>query len=70
MVLVVPVEGSGHLEAIASAQAIVRTLIGLSVKYLETEVAIRRLADGRAEYITLAQVFQLAEEGTQSLSIW
>src|SRR5205085_7226905 len=55
--------GYGHLEAIASAQAISRTMIGLSVEYPETEEAIRRVTGGRAERITADQVFRLAAEG-------
>jgi glucokinase len=57
--------GFGHLEAVASAQAIVNRLIGRSVNYPETEAAIRRITDGRAERITAAQVFQLAAEGDE-----
>lgn len=53
----------GHLEAIASAQAIVRTMIGLSVEYPETEAAIHRVTDARAESITVAQIYQLAAAG-------
>lgn len=53
----------GHLEAIASAQAIARTMIGLSVEYPETEAAIRRVTGARAERITAEQVFRLAAEG-------
>ena len=55
--------GYGHLEAIASAPAIVRTMIGLSVEHPETEEAIRRATGGRAERITAAQVFALATQG-------
>jgi glucokinase len=55
--------GFGHLEAIASAQAIARTMIGLSVEYPETEAAIRRVTGARAERITAEQVFRLAAEG-------
>jgi glucokinase len=55
--------GFGHLEAIASAQAVVRTLIGLSIEYPETEAAIRRITGGRAERITAEQVFRLAADG-------
>ena len=55
--------GYGHLEAIASAQAIARTMIGLSVEYPETEEAIRQITGGRAERITAAQVFALAARG-------
>jgi len=55
--------GYGHLEAIASAQAISRAMIGLSVEHPETEAAIRRVTAGRAERITAEQVFRLAAEG-------
>lgn len=55
----------GHLEAIASAQAISRTMIGLSVEYPETVAAINRLTGGRAERITAEQVFRLAASGDQ-----
>ncbi len=54
---------AGHLEAIASARAIVRAMIGLSVEYPETEAAISRVTGARAERITVAQVFQLALDG-------
>lgn len=57
--------GYGHLEAIASAKAIVRSMIGLSVEHPETEAAIRRVTDGRAERITAEQVFRLGAEGDQ-----
>ena len=53
----------GHLEAIASAQAISRTMIGLSAEYPETEAALHRVTGARAERITALQVFQLAAEG-------
>src|SRR5438876_1635693 len=55
--------GFGHLEAIASAPAISRSMLGLSVEYPETEAAIRRVTGGRAERITAEQVFRLAAEG-------
>ena len=55
--------GFGHLEAIASAQAIVRRMIGLSVEYPETEAAIQRVTGARAERITAEQVFRLAADG-------
>ncbi len=57
--------GFGHLEAIASAQAISRTMIGLSVENPETEATIRRITGARAERITAEQVFQLAAAGDQ-----
>lgn len=53
----------GHLEAIASAQAISRTMIGLSVEYPETQAALRRITGARAERVTAEQVFRLAAEG-------
>lgn len=55
--------GYGHLEALASSQAIIRTMIGLSIEHTETEAAIRRVTGGRAERITAEQVFLLAAEG-------
>ena len=55
--------GYGHLEAIASAQAISRAMIGLSVEHPETEAAIQRVTGARAERITAEQVFRLAAEG-------
>lgn len=55
--------GFGHLEAIASAQAISRTMIGLSIEFPETEAAIRRITGARAERITAEQVFRLAASG-------
>jgi glucokinase len=57
--------GYGHLEAIASAQAISRAMIGLSVEHPETEAAIRRITGARAERITAEQVFRLAAEGDE-----
>jgi glucokinase len=57
--------GFGHLEAIASAQAIARTMIGLSVEHPETEAAISRVTGARAERITAEQVFRLAADGDQ-----
>ncbi|GAC1567728.1 MAG: ROK family transcriptional regulator [Ktedonobacteraceae bacterium] len=53
----------GHLEAIASAQAISRAMIGLSVEHPETEAAMRRVTGARAERITAEQVFRLAAAG-------
>jgi glucokinase len=53
----------GHLEGIASAQAIVRTMIGLSVEHPQTEEAIRQATGGRAEAMTVDQVFRMAAEG-------
>ncbi len=53
----------GHLEAIASAQAISRTMIGLAVEYPETEAALHRITGARVERVTAVQVFQLAAAG-------
>ncbi len=57
--------GYGHLEAIASAQAISRRMIGLSVEHPETEAAIHHVTGARAERITAEQVFRLAAEGDE-----
>ncbi|GHO69324.1 transcriptional regulator [Ktedonobacter sp. SOSP1-52] len=57
--------GYGHLEAIASARAIISTTLGLSVEVTETHAAIMRLSHNWAERLTVAQVFQLADEGDQ-----
>lgn len=53
----------GHLEGIASAQAIVRTMIGVSVEYPQTEEAIRQITGGRAEAMTVDQIFRIAAGG-------
>src|SRR5438034_1752751 len=52
--------GYGHLEAIASAQAISRSIIRLSTEHSETETAIRRITGDSAERSTAAQVLRLA----------
>ena len=57
--------GSGHLEAIASARAIVSTMIGLSIEHPETEAAIKRITGARMERLTVEQVYRLASEGDQ-----
>ncbi len=57
--------GTGHLEAIASARAIVNTMLSLSVEYPETEATIKRLAGDRAEHLTVEQVYHLAAEHDQ-----
>jgi glucokinase len=53
----------GHLEGIASAQALVRTMIGASVEFPETEEAIRQVTGGRAEALRADQIFQIAAAG-------
>lgn len=55
--------GFGHLEAIASAQAIVRRMLDLSTSYPATREAMRRITGTQAEHITAEQVFNLAAEG-------
>lgn len=55
--------GFGHLEAIASARAISRRMIGLSIEYPETAEAIRTMTGGHEERLTAEQVFLLAEAG-------
>jgi glucokinase len=53
----------GHLETIASAQAIVQTIQGLAVEYPETAAAIRRVSGEQPGNLTAAHVFQMAAEG-------
>ena len=53
----------GHLEPIASAQAIVRTTIGRASDVDESLAAIQRITGGRAESLTAPHVVQLAVEG-------
>lgn len=55
----------GHLEPIASAPGIVRAMLGLSAEYPETEAAIRRITENRAERITVEQIYRLAQDGDQ-----
>src|SRR5579885_87765 len=57
--------GFGHLEAIASAQAIVRRMLGLAIEYPETEEAIRSITGERTERITAGQIFRLAADGNR-----
>jgi glucokinase len=55
--------GRGHLDAIASAQAIVRTMIGRASDLDDSTAAMLRITGGRAEAMTAAQVVALAEAG-------
>jgi glucokinase len=55
--------GYGHLEALASAQAISSAMTRLSVGHPETEAAMGRVTGGSTERITAEQVFRLAIEG-------
>ncbi|MGZ3639487.1 MAG: ROK family protein [Ktedonobacterales bacterium] len=53
----------GHLEPITSAQAIVRTMIGLAADSEESTAAMLSISQGRAEAMSAAQVVQLAASG-------
>ncbi|MBA3824424.1 MAG: ROK family protein [Ktedonobacterales bacterium] len=55
--------GIGHLETRVSAQALVRRMIGLLVEAPATEAAVMRLTGGRAEALTVTEIWQLACEG-------
>lgn len=53
----------GHLDPIASSQAVVRTMIGRASDREESLAAMLRVTGGRAEAITAPQVVALAEGG-------
>jgi len=53
----------GHLDPLASAQSLVRNAIGRASASDESTAAMLRIADGRAEAMTAAQVVQLAAQG-------
>jgi glucokinase len=53
----------GHLEPIASAQSLVRTMIGRAVDRPESNAAMLAISGGRAEAMTAEQVIRLAAEG-------
>lgn len=53
----------GHLEAIASAQSVVRRMLDLSIEHPETAEAVRQITGARAERITVEQIFKLAADG-------
>lgn len=53
----------GHLEPIASAQSLVRTMIGRAVDHEQSNAAMLRISGGRAEAMTAEQVVRLAAEG-------
>lgn len=55
--------GSGHLEAIASAQAITSRMADLSTEYPEPGKSIDRPVSKDAREITVEHVFQLAKKG-------
>lgn len=54
---------TGHLGAIASSQAVVRTMIGRAADHEESLAAMLRVTGGRAEAITAPQVVSLAVAG-------
>lgn len=59
----------GHLQAVASAQAIVRNFIGLASTREADYDAMMRGSGGRAEAITAASVAALAAQGNPSASM-
>ena len=59
---------SGHLEPLASAQAIVRNMIGRAAGSDESTAAMLRASGGRAEAMSATQVVQLAAEGEPAAS--
>jgi glucokinase len=55
--------GYGHLEAIASAQAISQRMSELAQEYPETLAAISRVTGNKTAQVSAEQVFRLAAEG-------
>lgn len=53
----------GHLEPLASSQAVVRTFIGKASATAESTAALLGASGGRAEAISAAQVVRLANQG-------
>jgi glucokinase len=53
----------GHLEPLASAQSLVRTMIGRAVDHPESAAAMQAISGGRAEAMTAGQVAALATRG-------
>jgi len=58
----------GHLDPLASAQSLVRNMIGRASNSDESTAAMLRATGGRAEAITAAQVVRLAAEGEPAAS--
>jgi glucokinase len=58
-----PCGAYGHLDPIASAQSLVRNLIGRAADSDGSTAAMLRVSGGRAEAMAAAQVVQLATEG-------
>jgi len=55
--------GHGHLDPVAAAQALVRTMIGRAADSDESTAAMLAISGGRAEAMTAAQVVTLAARG-------
>ncbi|HEX4202684.1 MAG TPA: ROK family protein [Ktedonobacteraceae bacterium] len=55
--------GHGHLEALASAQAIVKAMLTLANEYPETLATIKRITNDQVTELSAEQVFLLAAEG-------
>lgn len=53
----------GHLEPVASAQSLVRTMIGRAVDHPESNAAMLGISGGRAEAMSAEQVVRLASDG-------
>lgn len=53
----------GHLDPVSSAQSIVRNMIGLASDSERSHAEMLRVAHGRAEAMSAAQVLELADEG-------
>lgn len=59
-------QGRGRLATIASAQSIVRAMIGRASDSDESTAAMLRVSGGRAEAMSVGQVVELAAEGDQT----
>lgn len=55
--------GRGHLEALASARAIIAEMLALSKEFPQSQAALNRITNGHVELLTAEQVFRLAAEG-------
>ncbi len=55
--------GFGHLEALASVQAILQRMSDLAVEYPETRETIRQITGAAPATLTVKQIFQLAADG-------
>lgn len=53
----------GHLEPIASAQSVVRRMIGQAADHDSSHATMLQMTGGRAEAITVAQIVELSESG-------